>query len=404
MKFAVVGINHDALNIDKRKNFYFRDSDKLAFCTKLLDQGIEQTLILSTCNRSEVYVVVDDFFDENQLKTAFLSYFHQKNDQVYVYSHLEAISHLLRVACGLESMVIGEDQILHQIREALNWTLQQKFSGKELNFIFQRAIAFARTMRQEHAISEHPLSVSYIGYRQLKPLLKPDDKIMICGMGEMALLMIEYLKDYHLVLVNRTYAKVEPYLNEKNTYVPFEKRYEALPSVNAVVTATSSPHTIFEKEYLPDAHPLIFLDLAMPRDVGADVRELSGVQLFDMDNLQEIANASLEKRKAICELIDRSCQEEKYHILNGLQEMKSDSLIQKMQSRYLDISDETYELLSNKLDLTTKEAYILKKVLKTSFLRLLKEPVRMLKSADEKERTQYLEVLSKMLETEDESK
>lgn len=402
MKLVMIGVNHASLNMDERETFYFRESDKLAFSTRLLDENIDQTLILSTCNRSEVYVICDYSFDENRLKEAFLSYFHQNNTQVEMRSGTEAIEYLLEVACGLQSMVIGEDQILHQIREALNWTMEQKFAGKELNYLFQNTIRFARSMRKKYAISEHPLSVSYIGYQRLLPYLNPSLKIMVCGIGEMARLMLEYLKGYQLLLVNRTYEKVVPYLNENRTFIPFEKRYEHVGEVDIIISATSSPHIVFDSEKIETSRPLLFLDLAMPRDVDLKLKQRPNTLVIDMDDLKKASELEKEKRLEICQWIKAECEKEKDQLAFGLQSMKSDTVIAKMQARYLDISEETYELLLRKLNLSSKEAYILKKVLKTSFLRLMKEPIQLLKSQDVHLQEQYIELVSAMMKLEEE--
>ncbi len=398
MKFIVTGVNHETKKLDERKNFHFRDSDKLAFSTQLLNQHIHSVLILSTCNRSEVYVIADDAFDQNELKKAFFSYFNQAYDQGEVLCDEDALLHLLEVACGLQSMVIGEDQILHQIKDALAWTMQQHFSGKELNYIFQNVIKFAKDMRTRYAISEHPLSLSYIGYLFLKECLKENDKVMIAGIGEMSQLMIEYLKDYEIYIVNRTYEKVIPYLSDKIHYVEFEDRYDYLNKVNAVVSATASPHTIFNRDKLDNQHPLVFLDLAMPRDIDRSIKDMPDMRLVDMDDLQSISDVHLMKRKEICEKIRVECKIQVESMIKELKLMKSDTLIQQLQKRYMDLSDETYELLIKKLDLNPKEQYILKKVLKTSFLRLMKEPVQVLKNKDNKEQEQYIELVSTLFD------
>ncbi len=397
MKLVVVGVNHEEMDMDERKLFYFHESDKLAFSTKLLDLMIDQVCILSTCNRSEVYVMCDDSFDESKLKEAFLSYFHQDNPHIMLLSKEEALLHLLEVSCGLQSMVVGEDQILHQIKEALSWTMQQKFGGKELYYILQNVISFAKTMRSTYAMSEHPLSVSYIGYQCLQEYLKVDDKIMICGIGEMARLMLEYLKGYSIYLVNRTYENIEPYLNDHTTYVPFDNRYDYIEDVDIVISATASPHVLFKKEKL-SSRPQVFLDLAMPRDIDHSIKTMKNKVLIDMDDLKSISLQQLEKRKEICEIIKKECILKKDELLQGLAHMKSDNIIQRMQARYLDISNETYQLLKNKLDLSPREDYILKKVLKSSFLRLMKDPIRLLKS-DDFNQQQYIEFVEKMLET-----
>mgnify|MGYP003292664786 CR=1 FL=1 len=397
MRLFVFGVTHEQMNMDEREIFHFRDSDKLSFSTRLLDL-VDQILILSTCNRSEVYVIADDSFDENQLKHAFFSYFHQESDHYHLLSDEQALLYLLEVACGLQSMVVGEDQILHQLKDAYKWSCDQHFNGKELNYVIQNVIKFAKEMRTQYAISEHPLSISYIGYQYVKEYLNDHSKIMVCGIGEMSKLMIEYLSNHEIYIVNRTYEKVIPYLSERIHYVPFEDRYEYLEKVDVVVSATASPHMIFTKNKIDETHPLLFLDLAMPRDIDKHIEEIEGMRVIDMDSLKKISKEHYQKRLEICELIREECLKQASEMYVSLHMMKSDDLIARMQQRYLDISDETYELLNHKLDLSSKEQYILKKVLKTSFLRLMKEPVLLLKTKDLDKQQQYIELVSQLLD------
>lgn len=395
MKLLMVGVNHEILNLDDRKDFYFRESDKYAFSTLLLDEMIDQTVILSTCNRSEVYVFVEDDFEDEKLKYIFLQYFHQKDKNLYLKSGENAILYLLEVSCGLKSMVIGEDQILHQIKEAYNWSLQQHFTGKEMNYLFNQLLAFAKKMKREYAISNHPLSLSYIGYQYILNDLQKGDKVMICGSGEIAQLMMEYLKEHEMYIVNRTYDNVKEFLNEKRKFVAFEDRYNYIDQVKLVVSATGSPHIVFKNENINVDRELVFLDLAMPRDI--DIHLAKRYKVIDMDTLQLSSKKQLEKREIIAQKILNECHMFLNVLVDGMQSMKSDNLIQRMQERYIHISDETFELLNRKLDLTSKEQYLLKKILKTSFLRLLKDPVRLLKNGDKKQQEQYIELLDKMI-------
>lgn len=395
MKLLMVGVNHEILNLDDRKDFYFRESDKYAFSTLLLDEMIDQTVILSTCNRSEVYVFVEDDFEDEKLKYIFLQYFHQKDRNLYLKSGENAILYLLEVSCGLKSMVIGEDQILHQIKEAYNWSLQQHFTGKEMNYLFNQVLAFAKKMKREYAISNHPLSLSYIGYQYILNDLQKGDKVMICGSGEIAQLMMEYLKEHEMYIVNRTYDNVKEFLNEKRKFVAFEDRYNYIDQVKLVVSATGSPHIVFKNENIHVDRELVFLDLAMPRDI--DIHLAKRYKVIDMDTLQLSSKKQLEKREIIAQKILNECHMFLNVLVDGMQSMKSDNLIQRMQERYIHISDETFELLNRKLYLTSKEQYLLKKILKTSFLRLLKDPVRLLKNGDKKQQEQYIELLDKMI-------
>ena len=200
MKIIIIGINHEYLNLDERKNYYFTDSDKLSFSTCLLDYEVHQTVILSTCNRSEVVVCVDDSFDEEIIRREYASFFHQESDLILLYTNEEAIQYLLEVTCGIRSQVLGEDQIIHQVKESYLWAHNKGFTKKELNYLFQNVLKFAKRMRSEYAISEHPLSISYIGYQSVASMLSKDDAVMICGSGEMSQLMLKYLE--HIRVVN----------------------------------------------------------------------------------------------------------------------------------------------------------------------------------------------------------
>lgn len=396
MKFIVVGVNHEQLNMDERKLFYFHESDKLAFTTWLLDLNINQCLILSTCNRSEVYVMADDLFDNSKLKDAYLAYFHQNSDKIMIKSDDEAILHLLQVACGLKSMVVGEDQILHQIKQALNFTLKYHLGGKELYYLFQQTISFAKKIKSQYHLNEHPLSISYLGFLMIKEYLNHDTTIMVCGIGEMSQLMLKYLKGHQIYLVNRSQKNVEAFLNENVCYVPFEQRYQYLDKVDIVISATASPHLVFEKKHLLNYDKKIYLDLALPRDIDVTIKEELQVRLIDIDELQKIANSHQKIRLSRCQEIESECQLVLKELKRHLQLMKSDSVIEKLQNYYLNVSQETYDLLVKKLSLSKHEDYLLKKVLDTSFLRLMKEPLNLIKN-EEIEVEQYLLMLEKIL-------
>ena len=377
MKIVITGINHEQLNLDERKNYYFTDSDKLSFSTCLLDYEVHQTVILSTCNRSEVVVCVDDSFDEEIIRREYASFFHQESDLILLYTNEEAIQYLLEVTCGIRSQVLGEDQIIHQVKESYLWAHNKGFTKKELNYLFQNVLKFAKRMRSEYAISEHPLSISYIGYQSVASMLSKDDAVMICGSGEMSQLMLKYLEEHSIYLVNRTYHKVKQYINDTVHYVAFEDREKYLPQVKLIVTATSSPHYIFKKDMnIHGEH--IFLDLAIPRDVDPALKSVCTV--IDMDNLKAVSNEQYENRQKIAKEIKHLCSDFTKDMVKQLQDMEKNPLLEKMNRCLQDISEETYELLLEKLDLSSKDAFILKKVLKASFARVIKEQASLIRN------------------------
>ncbi|MCF0111471.1 MAG: glutamyl-tRNA reductase [Erysipelotrichaceae bacterium] len=366
MKFVVCGMDHTVCDMDTRKAFYFRDSDKLAFSVQLQ----VPCLLLSTCNRSEVCCILDDDKEGSWVKNQILDYFHSEDPGLYVYEQEDALRHILQVSCGIHSLVIGEDQILHQIKESLDFTLHHQFGCKELYHIFQRVLSFGKNMRSTYALSSHPLSVSYIAYMYLKKHLKDDSVIMVCGFGEMSQLMLKYLEGYRIVLVNRTYEKVQTALNDKVTYVSFDDRYAALEACDILVSATGSPHCIFTKEKLSLLKPLVCVDLAMPRDIESSVEELEGVSLVAMDQLQDVAKQELSVRKELVTKIEEESERATQEIFHELRSMKGDNLKKQIRQRYDEIYQNTYDTLVSKLTLDAREEHILRKVLHTTFVRM----------------------------------
>lgn len=385
MKFIAVGINHEMMSIEERENFYFSDSDKFSL-SLTLKKYVDAIYILSTCNRSEVYVISDDAFDEKTLETLYLNYFHS-NSELYTYINKDAITHLLEVTCGINSMILGEDQIYHQVKQAYQWTLDHQFSNKEMNYIIQTVMSFSKKMKNQHPINNRPMSISYIAYSLIKDQLKDDDAIMIVGIGEISSLMIKYLSHYSIYLVNRSYEKVVPYLNDHVHYIPFEERYHYIKDVQYIISATSSPHTIFDIESFPSDHECILIDLALPRDIDIRLKDYDLIELINMDDLYAISNKEYHKREEISDIIKKECIEESEIIYQELLSMKNDEVIRKLQESYLDLSNNTYNLLIHKIDLNKREKYILKKVLNASFLSLLKDPIELIKSEDK-----YLEL------------
>ena len=148
MEFAVIGVSHKQLALDKRSLFSFTDTQKLEFSSLLLTYGIEQVLILSTCNRSEVYLMYQT--DIDFLPSIYLNYFNQAEAPLYVKTGDEAFRHLLKVTCGLESMLIREDQILGQVKQAYDFTCRMSLGGKELSLIFQETLNFVKKMKHKY--------------------------------------------------------------------------------------------------------------------------------------------------------------------------------------------------------------------------------------------------------------
>lgn len=207
MEFGVCGINYKHAGLDIRDKTAFTDSRKITLSEEMEKKGIGQILILGTCNRSEVYYFYETEEQAVQVESLFRGIFPGVSLQEYMHSAYgeEAVNYLFRVAAGLESQVLGEDQILGQLKDAYEFSKTMGYSGKELNRVVQDALACAKNMKTELKISEIPLSISYVGIKKLEEVC-PDTrekcinrgKRTDCGTGTALRLCLRCGKDYHM--------------------------------------------------------------------------------------------------------------------------------------------------------------------------------------------------------------
>lgn len=409
MKFGYIGINYRDANQDIRDRVAFTDNQKIDFLNRAEEQGIEQCMVVSTCNRSEVfYFVPDTMADAGEIMyTLYEKTFPGTELHAYLKccSGREALAYLFRVTAGLESMVLGEDQILGQVREAYELSKTIGCTGKELNKVVRDAVTCAKKIKTQLHISEQPLSVSYVGIQLLRDNFGIRGKrALVVGSGKTAALALRYLYEYGaktVTVCSRTFSHASELLAEfpQLNIVPFEKRYETMRSCDIVVSATASPHHVIRCEQVPLLHPMAFLDLASPRDMETAIGEKA--LLLNLDSLGKIVDDNKQKRRALVEqgqlMIDEAILETQSWIKN----IGVDATIESLQQRCQEIVEDSYDYLNRKLDLNAREQKILKKILKASLHRLLREPILELKQMQSKEQQEeYQKVLRELFQIE----
>ena len=199
MEFGVVGINYKKAQLNIRDKTSFTDAMKLDFFQKAANAGVEQIMVLSTCNRSEVYYFYEQEKQQAQIREIYEEAFADISLTEYLItiSGRDAIAYLFRVAAGLESLVLGENQILGQVKEALEYSVTMGHSGKELNKVVRDAVTCAKRIQTKLKISEKPLSVSYIGIQRLNEICGiQGKKILVIGSGKTATLALKYIFEY----------------------------------------------------------------------------------------------------------------------------------------------------------------------------------------------------------------
>ena len=315
MDLVVVGISHKTAPVEVREKFSFAQK-KTVEVNRILKENVslKENLILSTCNRMEIYAVADRKTDYVGSIKKFLSKYHNLNlaeyeKAIYVYKGNEAVKHLFSVASGLDSMVIGEMEILGQVKKAYQDAKESQTTGKILHRLFEKAFNTAKKIRTDTFVGRGTVSVSTAAVSLAKKILGrlQDKKVLIIGAGTIGEQLVLYLKKNgikSITVTNRTFEKAKD-LSAKFSAaaVAFEDFRTSLAEVDIVIASTGAPHAIIRKadiiELMPKRHqrPLFIIDLAVPRDVESEINQIDNVYLYDIDDLQNLVNKNIKLRE-----------------------------------------------------------------------------------------------------------
>lgn len=405
MEFGVVGINYKKAQLNIRDKTSFTDAMKLDFFQKAANAGVEQVMVLSTCNRSEVYYFYEQENQQAQVREIYEEAFADISltEYLIVISGRDAIAYLFRVAAGLESLVLGENQILGQVKEALEYSVTMGHSGKELNKVVRDAVTCAKRIQTKLKISEKPLSVSYIGIQRLNEICGiQGKKILVIGSGKTATLALKYIFEYQAERVtacSRHYAHAKLLREEfpKLQLISYEERYEVMKECDIVISATASPHLVVKRESFSPSGPIVFLDLAAPRDIDVSFAQEPSVDLINLDELQKIAKENEEERKVLVKEGGKLIAEDLQETTDWLLSSCIDPTIASLQQRCSEIVEDSFGYLNRKMELSGREQKLLRKVLKASLQRLLREPIRELKHLNTKDEQEEFKKLVEQL-------
>jgi glutamyl-tRNA reductase len=310
----VAGVSHRTAPIEVRERFAHAAQEiGPALAALRAASGAREGVLLSTCNRTEFYVVEGDRDDDRSAGTAVAELLAERlgadaTSYLYVRRDREAAAHLFRVASGMDSMILGEAQIQGQVRDA--WELSREQSGAVLNRLFQTALLVAARVRTETAIARGAASVSSAAVQLAKKIFGSlqGRYVMVLGAGEMAELALECLTAEGVraaVVANRTYERAEALARRHGaTAMHYDECWERLHQVDLLLCSTAAPHAIVQPQHVRAAlaargdRPLCILDIALPRDVASAVGDLDNVFLYDLDDLRAVVAANLERRAA----------------------------------------------------------------------------------------------------------
>lgn len=393
MQFALVGLNYKTASLELREKVHFTESQKVEAQDRLRSLGIQEAVILGTCNRTEIYFMAEADEDLSLVRGFLESTFQISlgHEVINAYMGRDALNYLYRVCLGLESQVVGEDQILGQVKDAHQDAMDLGSCGKLLNRIFRSAVTFAKRIKTKTGASDIPTSVAYLGIACLKQAtgLK-DAKVLLIGLGNMGQLALTYLLEggAHVYVANRTHQNS---LKLKESHpevrlVPYEKLTEWLPAMDGVVTATASPHVILTKSDFPRRDkPLTIVDLSLPRDVDPDVAQLDQVTLLDLDSLELLSDEHLAKKRQLLESQLRDLDAELTELMAWLAGTKLDVLFQSAEERCQCIADQTIAYLYRKTDLKEAEKKKVDKIVRSAVKKAMQETLTAVREQPESE-------------------
>jgi glutamyl-tRNA reductase len=315
MKVFVVGLNHHTADVEVR--------EKLAFNGPRLEDGlsrfrelpeVHEAIILSTCNRVELYANVGDTDKAVDSVKSFLSEFHAINKAsldkaLYIYSDVQAVRHIFRVASSLDSMVVGEPQILGQLKDAFDFALKKKTTGILLNKLLKKAISVAKRVRTETRIAENAVSISFAAVELARKIFTNlSSKVcMLLGAGEMAELAAKHLITNgikEVIVSNRTYERACDLASEfRSRAVRFEEFLQEMAGTDIVICSTGAPSFVLTKPQMQKVirerkqRPVFIIDISVPRNIDPEVNHLDNVYLYNIDDLQGVVDANIFERK-----------------------------------------------------------------------------------------------------------
>jgi len=317
MPLLAIGLNHTTAPVSIRERVTFGPDIVVAALRSVTDlQGIREAVILSTCNRTEIYCHADD--DAVELTREWLAGFHglaleDIAPYLYAYEGRRVIEHLLSVASGLDSMVLGEPQILGQVKSAFQTARDAGRTGKMLTRLFQHAFATAKQVRTDTAIGDSPVSVAFAAVSLARQIFADlsQQTAMLIGAGETIELAARHLAQNgigRLIVANRTIARAQELATQFDAYaIGLTELPAHLPDADIVIASTASPVPILGKGTVESAlkrrrhRPMFMVDIAVPRDIEAEVGDLEDIYLYTVDDLDEVIQGNLRSRQEAAE-------------------------------------------------------------------------------------------------------
>lgn len=398
---VLVGLDYRMAPLELRERLHADDAHLLPLLATLRQGPLHEMIVLSTCNRFEVYATSDNPTRAQDaiidcLLSAQTVPMRPLLDSLYRQNGAEAVRHLFRVAAGLESLVLGETQIMRQIAEALAQAQRAGTSGSLLSRLFTAALHAGKRARTETAISQHTLSVSHaaVSLIQREVASLKHSHVVVVGAGEMAMLAVSALARHGtndsrtITIINRTDARAQTIAAQLGVQArPWDELHRAVASADAVITATSARRAFLRVDDIPTAgrgrlaRPLVLVDIGVPRNIAPAAHPSPAIRLYDIDALQAVVAQHRTLREAEVSEVEKIITEEAVKYIHWLNSRDVIPVLTELRSRADAIAKAEIEHALHRLpELDTHERDVIAQMAQRIVNKLLHTPTVMLKS------------------------
>ncbi|MDU3687183.1 MAG: glutamyl-tRNA reductase [Anaerococcus hydrogenalis] len=405
MFFYSFGLNHHRAGIDVREKVHFKDSDIIEASEILENYGFEEVVILSTCNRSEIFALSSESKFSNDFFVEFFENYFSIDDLspfIFVKKDLDAINHLFSLTCGLDSLIVGEDQILGQVSDAYETSLSLGFCKKILSEALKRSINLSKKIKSDSNISHIPLSLPYISVKKAQEIGNLSNKnALVVGIGDIGKLCIENLMETgaNIYISNWNMDKSIKMQKEYGNIniISYEKIQENLGYIDFIFSATASPHLVLKKDYFKNIkNEINIFDLALPRDCDPEISNFSNIKLFDVDSIKDISRKNLDKRRTILQSYRANIDEKSKEFYKWMKEVKIDYILKDLNDRCDDLADKTMDYIFRKTDMTASQKKKVDKAVRNALKKIARDPVLTIKENHDEDFDKTLKILTKV--------
>lgn len=394
MQILVIGLNEKTASIKVRERFAIKEESIPRAIRKLQSKNsVHECVIVGTCNRTEVYTVVDQLHSGiHHIQNFFADWFKIDKsefvDFLYVKENDEAIRHLYRVICGLDSMVLGETQILGQVKSSFIQSQDLKATGTIFNMLFKRAITLAKRAHSRTNISKNAVSVSYVAIELAKKILGNLHKktVVILGAGEMGELAAKHLVANgadNIIVVNRTYERAKDLADKCNGQAfTMNRLFFALFQADIVISSLGAESYVATKQEMETLirkrrnRPLMMIDIAVPRNLDPAINDLDHIFLYNLDDLASIVEKNMSERIFEAEKIRRMIDQEIEAFKLWINTLALVPVITALREKSFKIQEEAVKNIENKLpQLTERERSIIRQYSETIVKQMLHDPL-----------------------------